>query len=301
MDYSLDRLKVFNSVVKEKSFKSAAEKLGLQPSTVSHTISNLEKEFGFLLMKRGKGGIALSAEGKRLYDFMADIFSTLDTLEEYLTSANLVKGELNIATWYGLGNYLIINYVIKFIEKYPDTKINIIGNNGFGTDFDSYGADVCVLPYFEDREDLVQVKIYSTSFCAYASKGYIEKYGMPEKFSDLDNHRLLSASKDASGPFKIMDWHLIKGRENDNPREPFLIVNSSTGLAKYCLNDMGIVTLPPYYANSFEGDLVKLFPDYNPSEIDFYYIYPKYAKHLKKITAFADFLSKDMPKSKEAF
>lgn len=74
MKYSLDKLKVFYLVVKGKSFKFAAETLELQRSSISHAISNLEKEVGFLLMKRGKGGVILTADGKRLYDFIEGIF-----------------------------------------------------------------------------------------------------------------------------------------------------------------------------------------------------------------------------------
>lgn len=96
-----------------------------------------------------------------------------------------------------------------------------------------------------------------------------------------------------------MDWHLIAGREDKEPRKSKLVINSSTGLAKYCLNGLGIATLPPYYASSVSEELVQIFPDYNPPEIDFYYIYPKYLKHLEKISKFGDFLRQEKPTLKE--
>lgn len=105
-----------------------------------------------------------------------------------------MKGELKISSWYGLGHYLLANYVIKFLEKYPELKINIIGNNGFSTDFDYYKSDACVLPFLDEGDDLIQIKIYSTSFCAYASKSYLKEYGVPRNFSDLDHHLLLAAN-----------------------------------------------------------------------------------------------------------
>lgn len=301
MNLSLDKLKVFYFVVKEKSFKNASIVLNMQRSSISHVISYLENELGYVLMSRNKGGISLTVEGSRLYALIEKMFQTYETLEEFVTQSESIKGELTVVTWSGLATEILSNYVMAFKKEHPELKINLLSNNSFSRDFESYNADVCILPYFEDRPDLIQTKTYATNFYAFASKDYIEKFGMPSDFDELDQHQLLAAGIKHVGAFKYIDWHLSKGREKNDVRQPYMVINSTPGLAKYCLNGFGIANLPPYYGNLFEDDLVRLFPTYDPPEIDYYYIYPHYAEHMEKITKFRDFLKKPVPNMKNIF
>ena len=51
---------VFKTVADIGSFHKAADILGLTPSAISHTISNMESELGFSVLTRSKSGITLT-------------------------------------------------------------------------------------------------------------------------------------------------------------------------------------------------------------------------------------------------
>ena len=59
------RLRVFSSVAALGSFTAAAKALGVSQPAVSQNIAELEKFAGTRLLRRGRGGIELTAAGRR--------------------------------------------------------------------------------------------------------------------------------------------------------------------------------------------------------------------------------------------
>ncbi|MBT8080065.1 MAG: LysR family transcriptional regulator, partial [Gammaproteobacteria bacterium] len=63
----LRHMAVFARVVDEGSFRAAARDLGLAPSRVSHTVSDLEEFLGVTLLYRTTRKLTLSNEGRKFY------------------------------------------------------------------------------------------------------------------------------------------------------------------------------------------------------------------------------------------
>ena len=61
---------VFKTVADIGSFHKAADILGLTPSAVSHTITNMEKELGFTVLSRSKSGISLTNYGEKILPYI---------------------------------------------------------------------------------------------------------------------------------------------------------------------------------------------------------------------------------------
>ena len=54
---NIQKYQAFITVVEQGSLTKAAEELGCTQSAVSHSISGLEEELGFALLKRSRAGI----------------------------------------------------------------------------------------------------------------------------------------------------------------------------------------------------------------------------------------------------
>ena len=67
------RLRVFMMVAAEGSFTRAAQHLGVSQPAVSQNIAELEKQVGAALFERGRGEVALTAEGYVFKDYAAKI------------------------------------------------------------------------------------------------------------------------------------------------------------------------------------------------------------------------------------
>lgn len=62
---SLNKYEVLRAVVESGTLSKAAESIGLSQSAISHALANLESEFGFELLTRGRSGIKLTHNGEK--------------------------------------------------------------------------------------------------------------------------------------------------------------------------------------------------------------------------------------------
>lgn len=92
------RLRVFLTVVEEKSFTKAARRLGVTQPAVSQNISDLEKSLGVKLLKR-KGQLTLSPEGEVFLMYakgLLDQYAQLETIFTHFDSISSI-GSLTVA------------------------------------------------------------------------------------------------------------------------------------------------------------------------------------------------------------
>jgi DNA-binding transcriptional LysR family regulator len=72
----LGLLRLFEAAARHRSFKAAAQELGVTPSAVSHGIGSLEKWFGIDLFERTSRGISLTAAGQDHLPYVSQALST---------------------------------------------------------------------------------------------------------------------------------------------------------------------------------------------------------------------------------
>ena len=73
-EYDLRLLRIFKVVVECGGFAKAEPVLNITRSTISVHISNLESRMKFKLAKRGRGGFALTEQGKVVYEASLKLF-----------------------------------------------------------------------------------------------------------------------------------------------------------------------------------------------------------------------------------
>ena len=109
----IQRLGVFKVVVESGGLSSAAGFLGVDLSTVSRHIKDLEIRLGLELCSRGPGGFALTTQGRTTYDVACLLAETLQTCDERLEGLREgLSGTLRI----GLVNHLLSAQELRFPE-----------------------------------------------------------------------------------------------------------------------------------------------------------------------------------------
>lgn len=89
MDSNLQKYRAFAAAVEQGSFTKAAQTLNYTQSGVSRMISDLEKEWGLELLERGKSGVRLTSDGRKLLPLVKNICREYEKL---LTRVNEIKG-----------------------------------------------------------------------------------------------------------------------------------------------------------------------------------------------------------------
>lgn len=285
----LKQLSAFYYVAKTRSFTLAEALVGVKQSWLSRQISELENQFGSLLLEREHGTVSLTPEGQLIYEMAGKLLFEAKILESLLSEKhNEPIGKLNIATTVGHAAWLI-HYVPGFLKTYPEMRISISGNDE-NLDMRSQNADVAISPFVPKSPELVHIYLLSYPLGLFASSSYLKEFGIPKKPKDLDNHRLIAFAKDKRVPFGNVDWHLKLGTKNDETREPYLQVNSALGLARAAELGLGIVSISKFQEVSKGVKLLEVLPEIEGPMVDVHYVYPKRLEHVKRLTSFGEYM-----------
>lgn len=126
MEQHLSLYKIFYTVAQEKNISRAAASLYISQPAISKSIRKLEDALGATLFSRSSRGVQLTAEGKLLFQYVSSAFDTLKTGEEQLHQmTELGIGHLRIGVSTTLCKYMLLPYLQKFIELYPNIRISI--------------------------------------------------------------------------------------------------------------------------------------------------------------------------------
>ena len=96
-DFEIKQLRVFNTVVSCGGFSAAESELNVTRSTISIHIANLEARLNLKLCHRGRGGFALTEEGRIIYEQSQKLFATLEEFRSTVNNLNAtLAGDLRL-------------------------------------------------------------------------------------------------------------------------------------------------------------------------------------------------------------
>jgi DNA-binding transcriptional LysR family regulator len=284
-----DKLKVFHAAAEAGSFTHAGEQLGLSQSAVSRQVSALEQELSVALFHRHARGLILTEQGELLYRTAHEVFMKLEAVRAKLTdSRERPHGDLKVTTTVGIGVHWLTPRLGEFVDLFPDIRIHLITTDE-ELDLAMREADVAIRLRQPTQPDLIQRKLFSVRFHAYASPEYLKRFGTPRSIEDLDAHRVLLLGGQIPAYLQPTRWLVEVGRDSKGARTPHLTINNVLGILRACQRGLGIAMLPDYLVEE-NGGLVQLFAEADPITIDAFFVYPEELKSVARVQAFRDFL-----------
>src|SRR2546421_5688721 len=215
-DMDWDKLKVFHAAAEAGSFTHAGEQLGLSQSAVSRQVSALEQDLSVPLFHRHARGLILTEQGELLYRTAHDVLMKLEAAGTKLTdSREKPNGELRVNTTPGLGVHWLTPRLGEFLDLYPDIRMTLITSEQ-ELDLAMREADVAIRLRLPVQPDLIQRKLFSMHFHAYASPEYLKRFGTPRTPEELDKHRLLVLGGGAVPPHLMTATWLIEAGRGGN-------------------------------------------------------------------------------------
>lgn len=122
----LDQIHTFVTVYKMGSYQKAAESLFLPQPTISHRISQLEKELGKTLLVRGRGGARLTEEGKAFLPHAQNIVAELKEGREAVENVGLgAAGKLSIGCNNSFAGHVLPHIIDSFTRQYPHISVGV--------------------------------------------------------------------------------------------------------------------------------------------------------------------------------
>ena len=126
MDINYELYKVFCHVATSLSFSEASKKLFISQSAVSQSIKTLEKKLGQTLFIRSTKKVQLTSAGALLLKHVEPAMNLIARGEsQLLDSGTLGLGQLHIGASDTICRYLLVPYLKKFHELFPNVPIKV--------------------------------------------------------------------------------------------------------------------------------------------------------------------------------
>lgn len=130
MEANLQKYQAFVKTIEYGSFTKAAEILNYSQSGISRMIGDLEKDFGLILLERGRSGVWLTSEGKTLLPFIKSLCREYDNLQTQIDGlSGMETGLIRIATFSSIATHWIPNIITKFQQDYPCIDYELLMGN----------------------------------------------------------------------------------------------------------------------------------------------------------------------------
>ena len=124
----LTDLKLFCHLIETGSFSRAAERSFVSQSAVSQRLRGMEREFGQVLLDRGKGKgrVTPTEAGKILYEGAKPLLSGAEELEIRLKGLNEeIGGTVRVATVYSVGLHALPGRLKPFLAAHPKVNVHL--------------------------------------------------------------------------------------------------------------------------------------------------------------------------------
>lgn len=124
----IETLKIFCDLVDSQSFSRAAEANYVTQSAVSQQVRGLEAKFKRRLLERvrGRREVRLTKDGEAFYQESRSVVAAYMRLEERMRSlTGTVSGTVHVATVYSIGLHELPPAIRRFMELYPEAKIDL--------------------------------------------------------------------------------------------------------------------------------------------------------------------------------
>ncbi|NKM88157.1 LysR family transcriptional regulator [Rhizobium laguerreae] len=290
MAIDLNGISVFLAVAEARSFRVAAENLGVTRPAVSQAIRRLEDRLGVALVQRTTRSVRLTEAGEQLYQRVAPAISEVGlALDATADRDSAPSGLLRLAVSSIAEHFISGPLLARFADIFPAIQIDVtVTDEEFDIVAEGYDAGVRLGEVID--QDMIAAPVSGDQRQgAFAAPSYIERFGKPEHPSDLSAHRCIGwRPTPYSAPYR---WEFGEhGREFDVAVDPQITTNDMWLMIRTACAGGGITfgmedTFRPYVES---GQLVPLLQDYCPPFAGFFLYYPSRRNLAPKLRALVD-------------
>lgn len=288
---SLNDLAAFAAVANHRSFRRAADVMGVSRSALSHAIIGLEGKLGVRLFNRTTRSVSLTQAGAsllaRLDPVLQDLDRALDTLSE---ERGTPSGRLRINANKSGASILLAEVVPRFLDLYPDVELDLV-SEGRLVDIVEQGFDAGVRLLEAVPQDMVAVTFGGeVRFIAVAAPSYLAGKAKPQTPDDLHAHLCLRQRLPSGKRYR---WEFAKrGAEIAVDVPGNLTLDDNDLLVQAAADGRGIAYVPEHFAKPLleAGQLVTVLDDWCPTTPGLALYYPRSRHVPSPLRAFIDLL-----------
>ncbi|RSK26737.1 LysR family transcriptional regulator [Bacillus sp. HMF5848] len=283
-----EALRTFVTVIEEKNFTKAAEKLYISQPSVSLHIKQLEKEFKTVLLHRSPKHIEVTPSGVLLYERAKQLLELYEkTKLELLDIDKKIQGTLKIAASYTVGEYVLPRLLADFQRQYNDVTfdVTIANTKQVVEQTKLYKADLALIEGKTDDKDLVMIPFMRDDMAVVVSLEH--PLANLERICVEDLHDQNWVMREAgSGTREFLEHILVSYGLKANK---MYTISSNQGVKEAVKNNLGITILSSFVVQA-DDNVKKILVEDISLLRKFSILYPAHTRHNKITQLFLDLL-----------
>ncbi|MFX0047425.1 MAG: LysR substrate-binding domain-containing protein [Candidatus Hermodarchaeota archaeon] len=161
---NIEYLRNFVKLANYKSFSELARDLPISQSTLSHQISQLEKDFGVILINRSTKKFEITEAGTVFLDYAQKIMDLFDACMKELSKFSDVNYEdIIISASTTPGSYILPRHIAEYRDQNPNVNFKVKINNSWKSienivkDLADFAGIGSFINYSKDEFDLIKI------------------------------------------------------------------------------------------------------------------------------------------------
>lgn len=288
---TFNELAAFAAVAEHRSFRKAADAIGVSRSALSHALLGLEQNLGVRLLNRTTRSVSLTEAGGHLLAGIRPVLQNLDTALDRLAKARgAPAGTLRINANKSAARQLLREVVPRFLSRYPNVELDLV-SDGRLVDIVATGFDAGVRLAEDVPQDMIAVRFGGdVRFVAVASPAYLARRTIPSTPDDLRLHRCIRHRLPSGKRYR---WEFSKHGEEMIVDVPGALTLDDNDLMVHAAADgLGIAYVPEAFAQNWleSGGLALVLADWCPRIPGLALYYPGNRHMPSVLRAFIDVL-----------
>lgn len=196
----------FVYTAEERSFRRAAERLGVSTAAVSKSVARLEADLGVRLLDRTSRRVELTAEGEKLLTHGKDAIAQLLAGREAVSqSQRAPRGTVSNSLPFVLGR-LLVPRLARLAARHPGLSFRVSLSDRFSRLVDDR-VDVAVRIGDLEDSSLVARRLRTTRWITLAAPSFLARHGTPRHPVELEAFNTLrfASTRGRTPPWTFRD------------------------------------------------------------------------------------------------
>ncbi len=290
-----DDFRLVKIIAEANGLAGAAERLGINHSTVFRRLGQMEDNLGVKLFERHRTGYVLTPAGEEMTMLAEQMDENVTTFTRKLAGqAVSPAGELRVTTNDTLLVHLLTHIFARFIKANPEMRLDVVLANQ-ALNLSKRDADVAIRATDDPPETLIGRRVATIAWAVY---GRAADFPEPRPPDSPDSRALFDRTWVALGDNLAGLKAARFVRERVAPENIVYKVNTVLGLAEAVEAGTGIGPLPCFIADA-KPNLVRL-SEINPEfSAGLWLLTHPDLRQSARVRAFMDFMAAEIGKQKK--
>ncbi|MEM9188529.1 MAG: LysR family transcriptional regulator [Myxococcota bacterium] len=180
----------------EGTLSAAARALRVDHATVSRRVARLEEELGVSLFDKTPDGYRATSAGRVLLEAGRDVETRLATMRLDLEPhAALTSGPVRITALETFFSVVLEPRLPEFRDRFPDIELTLDDSATY-RDLSRKEAEIAVRSPKPKQPNLICRRAFKVACALYASRAYVERFGLPRPLADTRGHFVVRYAKE---------------------------------------------------------------------------------------------------------